>query len=121
MNTKEQKYQDKMSPNYYFSKKLKDLGITPCYMGYYYLVDIMDMLINRGKHVHSFSGEIYPYVATRYEKSPCTVERDIRNIINLFWSDKLKAKLDGYWLQERKPKCCEFIYILKSYMIEDLI
>ena len=55
MGKKIQEYQDKVSKNYFLLKRMGDLGITNEYIGYYYLVDIMDMLINEAKTYRSFS------------------------------------------------------------------
>lgn len=121
MGLKEEKYGIRAQSHLYFAKKLNTLGIGKAYMGYYYLIDIMDILINKNQPIKSFSGQVYPVVAEIYGKGSCTIERDIRDIINSLWSIKLKDELTMFWDKERKPRCCEFIYILKNYIIKDLI
>lgn len=121
MGCKEEKYSPKVQEHLYFAKKLNTLGISKTFTGFYYLVDIMDILINKEEQIKSFSGEVYPLVAANYSKKPCTVERDIRVIINSLWQNKLKDKLAAFWVLERNPRCCEFIYIIKSFLIKDLI
>lgn len=121
MSTKLEKYGPKVQEHLYFSKKLNSIGITNTFIGFYYLVDIMDILINKEEHVKSFSRQVYPVVAEDFNKKQCTVERDIRVIINSLWQRKLKDTLSDFWAKERNPHCCEFIYIIKNFLIKDLI
>lgn len=53
------KYEDIVVHNYYVMGKMRELGITEQYTGYYFLVDILDQLINESKVVRSFSREVY--------------------------------------------------------------
>ncbi|MBR6778945.1 MAG: hypothetical protein IKM43_02190 [Clostridia bacterium] len=105
-------------PNYYFIIKiLQDLGITKKYMGFYYLAEILNLLINEDLKIRSFSRQVYPMLASKYNKNSCTIERDIRNVISRFWDEQLKNKLKLFWDREDTPSCCEFIYILKNYLV----
>lgn len=106
--------------NYYFLKRIRGLGIPSKYMAYYYLVDIMDILINENRRIRAFSREVYPKVAKKYDKTDCTVERDIRSVIKKFWCTSLKNKLSAFWHKERSPRCCEFIYLVKNYLVQDI-
>lgn len=117
---KTMKYEDIVAHNYYVMSRIRELGITEQYTGYYFLVDILDQLINESKVVRSFSREVYPVLAKKYNKNDCTIERDIRNIINVLWDYRLKNKLAKFWLKEDKPSCCEFIYIVKNYLVNCL-
>ncbi len=114
------RYEDLVAHNYYVIAKMNELGITNQYTGFYFLVDILDQLINESKVVRSFSREVYPMLAKKYDKNDCTIERDIRNIINVLWDYRLKNKLVMFWSREEKPSCCEFIYIIKNYLVMDI-
>ncbi len=114
------KYEDIVAPNYYVMGKMRELGITDQYTGFYFLVDILDQLINESKVVRSFSREVYPMLAKKYHKNDCTIERDIRNIINVLWDYRLKSKLSLFWQKNEKPSCCEFIYIIKNYLVMNI-
>ena len=120
MGKKIQEYQDKVSKNYFLLKRMGDLGITNEYIGYYYLVDIMDMLINEAKTYRSFSKELFPYLAKKYNKNQCTIERDIRNLRDKRWNRGLKNKLSKFWNNEKKPSCCKFIYLVKNFVLDDI-
>ncbi|MCQ2564448.1 MAG: sporulation initiation factor Spo0A C-terminal domain-containing protein [Clostridia bacterium] len=120
MNKKEQICSQFVTSNYYLQKKMTTLGISSKYIAYYYLVDIMDLLINEDKKVHSFSREVFPFLAGKYQKNGCTVERNIRVIIGTFWDKTLKKKLQNFWQREDKPSCCEFIYLIKNYICKEL-
>ena len=107
--------------NHYFNKSLSRLGIETKYIGFYYLSNIMDELINNQISVHSFSRQVYPALAEKYNKSDLTIERDIRNLIAVKWETNLKNKLSHYWFKEYPPSCCQFIRIIKHYLIDYLI
>ena len=109
-----------VTPNYYISKKLIELGITNNYIAYYYLVDILDALVNDMMVIRAFSHDVYPKLAEKYNKSECTIERDIRNIINIFWESRLKEKLYPFWEKDKAPTCRDFIFLLKRYLIHEI-
>ncbi len=114
-------YEDKVCKNYYLIKRMVDLGITKNYIGYYYLVDIIDRLINDNKIYRSLSKEVYPLLAEKYNKNICTIERNIRNVRDKKWNDGLSNKLGKFWNKAEKPSCCKLIYLIKNYVLDDLI
>lgn len=116
MNTKEKKYSSKVAGKIYFIKQLNSLGLSNKYTGYYMIIEIIQILINEEVRVKSFSKEVYPVIAKKYGKTPCTVERNIRNLIEKSWNYDLMVKLNVYYPQEYKPTCCDFIYMIKNYI-----
>ena len=116
----EQKYNQICTKNYYLRKKVNDLGITKKYTGYYFLLDILDEIINKSRSIKSFSREIYPELAMKYEKHDCSIERDIRNLISKLWDNGLKEKLNSLWITDDKPTCREFIYLVRNYVLIDI-
>lgn len=119
MTAKEKRYQDKVANNLFFARQLDFLGINKRYMGFYMLVDIMQLLINEDIFVTSFSKQIYPIVAEKYNKTVWTVERNIRNIIDKCWCKDLMIKLNVYRIE--KPCCQDFIYMVKNYILKQII
>ncbi|MBQ9795412.1 MAG: hypothetical protein IJW36_00425 [Clostridia bacterium] len=115
MTAKEYKFKDKISGKVYFTKQLDILGIDRKYTGYFVLVEILNIMINEieGK-VRSFSKKIYPIVAERFNVADYTIERNIRNLIDKCWSKEMREELN-YDL-DTKPKCQDFIYIVKEYI-----
>ncbi len=109
-----------VSTNYFVKKRVLDIGISRKYIAYYYLVDILDYLINNDCEIRSFSREVYPELAKKYEKSDFTVERDIRNVIKLFWGT-IKQKLLTFWSADRRPSCCKFIVLLRDYILSEIV
>ena len=120
MYKNELKYGEICTKNYYLRKKFNDLGITKKYTGYYFLLDILDEIINKSRTIKSFSKEIYPELAVKYDKNDCSIERDIRNVIDRLWDDVLKEKLEFLWLNDARPTCCEFIYLIRNYVLVDI-
>ncbi len=114
------KYSNLMPNSYYLKKRMTDLGITQNYKGYYYLLDILNIIINEERVVRCFSREIYPALAEKYAIKGNTIERDIRNIINVCWDLKLKFKLKNFWTKDSRPTCCKFIFLVKNYVISDI-
>jgi len=121
MSSKEIKYKDIISSNIFFVKQMDYLGLQRRYLGYYLLIDIMQILINDDKRIESFSREIYPIVAKKYAKTTCTVERNIRSIIKNSWSYDMMTKLNTYKPEGVIPTCCEFIYLIKNFILNQII
>ena len=107
--------------NYFINKRLIDLGIETKYTAFYYLSDIMYQLINENVFIQSFSKQVYPKLAEKYNKNDCTIERDIRNLIAIKWEQSLKAKLSKYWIESEPPSCCKFIRIIKNYLVDQFV
>ena len=103
--------------NYYFDYRLRDIGVPRKYVGYYYIIDILDLLINSGKDFKCFSREIYPYIAEKYQCGVSTIERDIRNCIDKYWETDDRCNLRFFWHKDEKPTCKEFIFALKHYIM----
>ncbi len=119
MSTKEMMYGDKIATKIYFIKMLDELGIQRKYTGYYLLIELMEVLINQGRKIVSFSREVYPQIAGKYGKTACTVERNIRSLIEKVWCIELMKKLNVYYV-DRKPRCREFIYLIKDYVMKSI-
>jgi len=120
MFAKEERYFKFLPNDYFFIKKVKDLGIEPRYLGFYYIIEILDILINEEKYVKSFSKEIYPMVAKKYNKNVSSIERNIRSVINKYWNNSLKENLSEFWHGRNNPTCCDFIFILKNYILSEI-
>lgn len=104
---------------YFFKAALKKLGLKGNCIGYFYILEVLKILINDGKEVHSFSREVYPIVAEKYKRGDITVERDIRTCISKQW-DNIKDKLTDIWNSEELPSCRQFIFILKRYIMKQI-
>ena len=120
MGAKEKRYGSFLPNDYFYIKRIKELGISANYLGFYYIIEILDLLLNERMVVRSFSKQVYPKLANKYNKKETTIERNIRNIIDKYWETELKNKLMHLWLKTEKPTCCEFIYILKNYILQEI-
>ena len=120
MTTKEKLYGDVVKDKVYFIKQFDYLGLNKSYTGYFMLIDTVCLLMEIDKRIISFSKEIYPIVANKFNKTSCTVERNIRNLIDKCWSQKLIEKLNLNLKVEEKPVCRELINIIKNYLINTL-
>ena len=121
MNTKELKYGQSIEKKVYFVKKLDELGIQRKYTGYYLLIELMEILINQETKVNSFSKEVYPMIADKFGKTSCTIERNIRSLIKNSWCDDLMVKLNVYYVGLKRPTCREFIFLIKNYILKQIM
>lgn len=121
MSPKELKYGKNIENKIYFVKQLDDLGIKKKYLGYYLLIELMEILINQEKRIKSFSKQVYPIIAKKYGKTPCTIERNIRSLIEKSWSVELMGKLNVYYIESKRPTCREFVYLVKNYISKQLV
>lgn len=121
MCAKEIKYGKYVADNLFFSRVLENCGVEKKYIGFYYIVDIMNCLINEHMTVKSFSKQMYPIIAEKYNKDVSTVERNIRNVIDKCWGETMIVNLKMLWPSNEKPTCCKFLDIVRTYIIMKLI
>lgn len=121
MGIKVDKFEILSVPNYFIKTKLNELGISNHFVAYYFLTDILDKMINEDVEIRSFSREVYPYLAEKYNVNTFTIERNIRNLISKKWDNDLKNSLSKFWKKDKPPRCCEFVYILKNYLVISII
>ena len=115
------KYGDVVAENLFIATKLDELGVASNYIGYYYLIDIFEITINGQREVKSYSREIFPIVSQRFSKTTCTVERNIRVLINKCWNEEMSKKLKYFYKENLKPTCCQFIALIKNYILSFLM
>lgn len=120
MTSKEKLYGSIVKDKVYIIKQFDNLGINKHYIGYFMLVDLVSILLKTDEKVESFSKNIYPIVAKKFNKTECTIERNIRNLIDKCWAKTLCDKLD-FDAFDRKPTCREFILKIKFFIEESLL
>ena len=121
MSNKEVKYSKIVTENVYFVKQLDNLGISRKYLGFYMLIEIMNLMINKRMYISSFSRQVYPIVAEKYNKTCCTVERNIRSLIERTWNYNLMEKFHSYYPEGEKPTCRDFIFMIKNYITNQMV
>lgn len=120
MTLKEEKYQYLIDDNRFFAKRLLDLGLSTKYYGYYFLIVMLDMMINKKVVVKSLTKQVYPEIARIFGLNMCSIERNMRNMINHTWDDRMKSKLKNIWFNNSKPSCRKFIFIVKAYLLIEI-
>ena len=121
MSNTERKYTNVVSENLYFAKQLDSLGFNRKYLGYYMLIEIMDMLINKNMQIVSFSKQVYPLIASKYNKTYYTIERNIRSLIKKTWCVNLMKIFNKYFPQGQLPTCRDFIFMVKNYITNKIV
>lgn len=118
MYTKEKRYGSYVNKSIYFANWLNDLGLSAKYTGYYYLVKILDIVINGEIKVKSYSRQVYPSVASSFNASVSTIERNIRSLIKNCWSDEIANKLR--FKNVKRPTCCRLISLIVKNIFENI-
>lgn len=93
--------------------KLRSLGVTANYMGYFHASYAVMLAMKRPDSLLLVTKWLYPDVAKEYRTTAAAVERNIRTVVNLVWdqsSDELE-KLARRRLTH-KPTASQFISIL---------
>ena len=94
---------------------MKEAGITPNYMGYWYLIEAVKVTSENIKNV-KLHGYIYPKVANKFNVTPDSIERCIRNCASLTWerSPEFCKKILGEKIM-KSPTNSEFIAAISQY------
>lgn len=100
---------------------LKEIGIPSNLNGYSYLVDAIIMIVNSENMDIKVCKEVYPVIAEKYNVSAYSVERCIRNAIEIGFNRgnvKYLDELFGYTIEKRKgkPTNTEFLFGVADYI-----
>ena len=120
MTTKEKRFGHCVADKIYCIKQFEYLGIDKTYTGYFMLIDVVNIVISQNKKILSFSMEVYPLVASRFDKNVYTIERNIRNLIDKCWCEELRTKLNATEFENKKPTCKEFIYLIIGFILNQI-
>ena len=104
----------------YFKMILEGLGVKKKYIGYYCLLETLNLIINAKGIVRNFQREVYPFVSAKMQVSQCTIERNIRNLIDKCWTYSMMERLGVYYPEGRKPACRQFVFLVKRYIEKSL-
>lgn len=105
------RYEEKVKDCVYIIQKLNEIGINKKCVGYFYLIKILDFLMNGDCEIVSFCEDVYPVVAKFFDVNESTIERNIRNLIMIICRDCENAELVD---KIKGLSCCKFIYKIKD-------
>lgn len=95
------------------SALLYDLMLPPSYKGYRYLKDAILMLCDDDYECTSFTKNIYPVIADKYETTSQNIEKNIRTAVNKIYEvnseDDLEKTLGKSPIIYDKPSNVKFI------------
>lgn len=102
---------------------LKEIGIPASLNGYQYLIDALMILITAKDNINDIRvcKDVYPTIASKYGASSSSVERCIRNAIEVGFNRgnvKYLDELFGYTVETRKgkPTNTEFLFYVADYI-----
>lgn len=97
---------------------LEDAGIQPHVKGYHYIKEAIWMGYEEVEVLSGFTKLIYPSIAKKYKTSGSSVERAIRNAIQLAWNQKKQEESPATFRfsPRKKPTNSEFISTLVHHL-----
>lgn len=97
---------------------IRSLGISSTYRGYHYLRYSLDLCLYDETYILSVSKLLYPQIAHVFYTTSCSVERDMRTIINVCWERGGRNYLQHIALYplSKRPSVGEFLNILIYYL-----
>ena len=98
---------------------LIQLGATPNYIGYRYLVEAICLSLVDPQNLELITKKIYLEVATTYQTTGSAVERNIRTVLEIIWREQtpMLKQIIGNGIRNR-PCISQFIGYICSW-IED--
>ena len=96
------------------TEKLRELGIRPNISGYIYLREAILMVADDPLLINVVTKEIYPTVASKFEKTPSQIERAMRHAIEVAWKRQSEQMIKMFknLSYGRKPDNSLFIALL---------
>lgn len=94
------------------------LGITPNYKGFYYAAYAVFLAAERPERLLLVTKWLYPEVARHYETTVNAVERDIRTVVCIIWSENRKVLEETFHCRlTARPTVSQFLSMLTSYLL----
>jgi two-component system response regulator (stage 0 sporulation protein A) len=97
---------------------VRSLGIGGNYLGYRYLIQAIALCLKDEDYLLGVSKVLYPEIARNFQTSACSVERNLRTVVNVCWergNRNLLEDLSPYPLSD-KPTTGEFLDILIGHL-----
>ncbi len=97
---------------------LRKIGLRATHAGFHYLACAVALAAANEAYLNALTTMLYPEVAQRFRISSSSVERSLRNMVEVFWhrgNIPLLEEMLGYSLPGR-PTTGEFIDILASHV-----
>ena len=97
---------------------IRSLGIGGTYRGYKYLCYALSLCLENEDYLLAISKLLYPEIADAFQTTCCSVERDLRTVINVCWERGNRNLLDNisFYPLETKPTTGEFLDLLVGYL-----
>ncbi len=97
---------------------MERLGITPNYKGFYYATYAVGLAAEKPERLLLVTKWLYPEVARHYETTVNAVERDIRTIVGIIWSENRKVLEEIFRCRiTSKPTVSQFLAMITSYLM----
>lgn len=103
-------------------KYFLNMGLSTKYLGFEYLIEITQVILNSSIMTKSLNSNVYPVVASKFYTTPTAVERNIRHILTSCWStsNKLQAAFSGYYENDKAPSNRLFICSITNFLKQEL-
>lgn len=101
---------------------IRSLGIGSTYRGYRYLTLALTLCLENEDYLMGVSKILYPHIASVYQTSASSVERDLRTVIHVCWNRGNRTLLQeiSSCPPQKKPATSEFLDILTNHLRKTL-
>lgn len=102
---------------------VRRLGIGGNYQGYRYLTYAISLCLKDEDYLLGVSKLLYPEIARAFQTTTCSVERNLRTVVNVCWDRGNRELLEAISLYPllNKPTTGEFLDIVTGYLRQNLI
>jgi len=100
-------------------KLLRRLGANGGYLGFYYTASAIEIVMSSHEYIYQCK-RLYNEVAKLYQTTPFCVERNIRTVVDMIWSQGNRELLREIipFPANSKPKNAQFIDGLVRYLMD---
>lgn len=91
-------------------KMLLKMGFFAYLRGYRYIVDAVKIILENPEATYNLNAEVYPTIAKMHDRSKISVERSIRNAIEIAYDRDISGRFDDFFgCKVQRPTNAEFI------------
>lgn len=98
------------------------LGISAHLQGYQYLRESIKIIMEHPEYINNITKVLYPYVAEKFETTPCRVERGIRHAIEVSFGKGRMIYLNNIFgievlRSDERPTNSEFVALVADKLL----
>lgn len=96
---------------------LTEMGISPNYLGYNYVFYGLELIESDSDYLYGITKKLYVEIAKKYNCTPASVEKNIRNVISIAFKKGNKETLKSIFQQNTEPPSNQSFFIALYYYL----